>query len=95
MNKLWVVGLVMLLAGCTYEGKSLESYLEEPESIIKDPHYGEYQAKLDALESQYLHKEISYAEYVGKKKELEDIYTKEVRDRNDVISPSEFDIHQP
>ena len=55
-------------------------------SIIKDPHFADYQKKLDKLESQYLNKEISYADYVAKKEELDNVYTKEVQERDEIIS---------
>ena len=82
MKKMIVVLMVFLLMGCA---DKLNSYLDNPETIIQDPHYAEYQAQLDALEHKYLQKEISYAEYLEKKSQLDDTYTKEVKERNEVI----------
>ena len=73
MNKM-IVGFVFLLAaGC--------SYLYDPKTILQDPHYAAYQEKLETLESAYLNNEMTYAEYLEKKKDIDDMYGKEVRDR--------------
>ena len=73
MNKI-LLGIVFLcVAGC--------SYLDDPKTILKDPHYAAYHEKLETLESSYLNNEMAYAEYLQKKKDIEDMYGKEVRDR--------------
>ena len=82
MKKMIVVLMALLVMGCA---DKLNSYLDDPGTIIQDPHYAEYQAQLDALEHRYLQKEISYAEYLDKKSQLEDTYTKEVNERTEVI----------
>jgi len=74
--------VIFLSTGCA---ERLETYIEEPATIIQDPHFAEYEKKQQALEHQYLQKEITYAQYLEKKGELEDQYTKEVDDRNKVI----------
>ncbi len=81
MRKMIIFFLTLFLMGCSYG----EKLLNEPEAIIKDPHYAQYQEKLDALEKSYLQKEITYAQYLEKKQQLDDIYTKEVRERTEVI----------
>ncbi len=78
-----------LLAGCTYEGKALNEYVEKPQTIITDPQFETYKEKRDELERHYLRKEITYADYVQKTKELDDAYSKEVQKRDAIISPTE------
>ena len=80
-----LMGLIFA-AGCSYKGEDLNTYLENPSQIIKDPHFSHYQEKRDSLESQYLSKEISYADYVKQLEELDDQYSKEVQDRTDIIT---------
>ena len=81
MRKMSIVFLGVLLTGCTYQGKSLESYVYDPASIIQDPHFAGYKEKRDALESQYLRKEISYADYLKQVEELDAKYNGEVKSR--------------
>lgn len=77
MNKM-ILGVIFLLAaGC--------SYLDDPKKILKDQHYVAYQEKLNTLESSYLKNEMTYAEYLEKKKDIDDMYTKEVQDRTAAI----------
>ncbi len=64
--------------GCTYG----QDYLNDPPSLIRDPHFTEYKAKRDDLELKYLHKEITYAEYVKGKDAFDATYDKEVQERN-------------
>lgn len=85
MKKTVTLLLLLLCVGCSYEGKTFEDYMDDPKSIIKDPHYGSYQSKRDALESRYLHKEITYPEYKEKLKELDDKYSREVEERTRII----------
>ena len=79
-----VLCCAVFLAGCTYEG-NLDNFLEDPRSIIQDPHFTDYQEKRDQLESDYLNKKITYVEYVEGMDELDAIYTKEVKERESVI----------
>ena len=73
---------ILLFSGCAYEGPGLTQYLEDPSSIVKDPHFAEYQTNLDNLEHLYLTDQVTYADYVKQKTELEDTYTQEVNERN-------------
>ncbi|MBF0532793.1 MAG: hypothetical protein HQL23_06825 [Candidatus Omnitrophica bacterium] len=77
----WIL-LLILLAGCTYEGKRLGDYISDPVSVIEDPHYSGYQAKRNQLERDYLNKKINFADYTAKVKELDEKYAKEVLDRD-------------
>ncbi len=80
--KRWVIvfGLVAM-AGCS----QLEGYVENPPSMLRDPHFAQYQEKQENLEKAFLHKEMSYSDYLQKKKQLEDQYTKEIEQRRDLI----------
>ncbi|HBG61459.1 MAG: hypothetical protein A2Y03_01455 [Omnitrophica WOR_2 bacterium GWF2_38_59] len=81
-----LVILAMILVGCSYQGQKLSSYFENPRSIIKDPHFTSYKEKRDALESQYLQRDITYADYVQGMDELDESYAKEVQERDAKIS---------
>lgn len=81
-------GLLLLCAltllGCTYG----QDYLKNPETIIRDPHFSAYKQKRDDLESAYLRKEITYAEYIEQRDRLDEIYAREVQERNaKIMSP--------
>ena len=84
-------GMIMLifaaaLAGCSVGQEKAELYLDNPEYIIKDHDFSDYKDKLDKLESSYLAKEMTYAEYLEKKEDLDKMYDKSVKDRNQKIS---------
>jgi hypothetical protein len=83
-NIAWIV-MIVVLFGCTYKGEKLETYVDEPATILKDPHFGHYKEERDALESQYLKKEIDYAVYTQKVEELDAKYNKEVDQRNTIL----------
>jgi len=83
-KNLLFISLVMLF-GCTY-GKG---YMEHPETFLRDPHFAEYKDKRDVLESSYLRKEITYAEYIERKEKLGNKYDQEVKERNAVIMSDE------
>ncbi len=85
-----LIVLTVLLVGCAYKGQqALETYIDEPETILRDPHFTNYQEASDHLESEYLKKTITYAEYVEKKKELDDKYAKEVHERDSIVAPGQ------
>ena len=81
MKKYSIFLLGVLLVGCTYQGKDLESYVNDPASIIQDPHFAGYKEKRDAVESQYLRKQISYADYKKQLEEIDSKYNNEVKSR--------------
>lgn len=79
MRILLIFLLVIFLTGCTYdEAKRLTTFME-------DPHYAQYKKQLDSLEKSYLDKEISYAEYLRRKEQIDEQYTKEVQKRERII----------
>lgn len=85
MKKGFILLLFMCIVGCSNGGADFANYLENPRELIRDPHYSQYKADRDALESQYLHKEITYAEYMEQVRIIDDNYTKEVDERTHII----------
>ena len=83
MKKLMGLFLILALAGCA---QSLSEYMEQPQTILRDPHYAKYQESLRAIEHQYLLDEIDYATYLQKKRELDDRYAQEVQEREKKLS---------
>ena len=85
-KKMLLLFLALVLVGCTYAGeRELSDYIDEPATIVQDPHFGNYKGKLDALEKEYLEKKITYAQYLEQKTVLDDQYNKEVAQRNQKI----------
>ena len=82
MRRIVLCYLVLLTAGCSNGAEHLKTLIQDP---LRDPHYAEYQQKTAELESIYLGKKITYAEYVEQKKGLDDQYEKEVKERNEKI----------
>ena len=66
-----------------------QDYLKQPHSLIRDPHFTGYKQSRDELESSYLKKEITYAEYIEQKTEMDNKYTKEVQKRNSIIEATD------
>lgn len=85
MKKSLLLICVLVLFGCTYG----RDYLENPSSFIRDPHFTAYKKDRDDLERTYLHKEITYAEYIEKKNKIDEQYSKEVQERNSKVIFSE------
>ena len=81
---------IILLAALLFVGtgcaERLHSYIEHPESFVKDPHFAEYKESLDHIERQYLNHEITYAQYLEEKQQLDDKYDYEVKERDDKIA---------
>lgn len=80
---------IMFAAGC--------ATVDPMDDIIRDKQFHEYKSDLDQLESQYLQKQITYAEYLDKKKIVEETYQKEIDDRrqsiqsmNEPVAPGEM-----
>ena len=86
MRKHILIFIFLFLVGCTYKGQNLETYLDNPGTIVQDPHFAQYQEKRDELESQYLKKKITYAEYIEQRNKLDDMYAKEVKERDNKIN---------
>ena len=78
---LLITALLICVVGCQYSGPGLKGYLDDPSTILEDPLSVQHQDQLDDLESSYLKKEISYAEYIEQKQRLENDFVRDVRKR--------------
>ena len=78
MRKSIVILALFFLVGCSYGTADLKT-------VITDPHYAGYQKQLDDLEHSYLRGDVSYPDYLLKKQQIEDNYTKEVKQREATI----------
>jgi len=68
--------VVLGLSGCSlWNARSMQDLLE-------DPHYREYLQKQEDLEKQYLEEQITYSDYLKQKKEMDNMYEYEVKERN-------------
>ncbi len=76
---------VALAAGCSFGERPVQSFIENPPKVLRDPAFTEYQEQLEALESRHLAGEISYAEYVAEQKEIQEDYDRQVRHRDIII----------
>jgi len=85
MKKLFLIGLALMILGCSYGGDKIQGYLDEPRTLFEDPVSVEHQQALDDLERVYLRKEITYAQYLEKKKRLEEDYVRDIRGRETMI----------
>jgi len=85
MKKILLILGMIILAGCSYSDTSFQDVVDDPALLLKDPHFANHQEQLDELESSYLRKEISYAQYLEEKKRLNNTYDREVKHRRDVI----------
>jgi len=85
MKKITLLLCMLVLLGCSYG----QDYLRNPSSFIRDPHFTEYKDNRDDLERSYLHKEITYAEYIEQKNKVDEQYTKEVQERNSKVISQE------
>ena len=85
MKKSLLVLCMIVIFGCSYG----QNYLKNPSSFIRDPHFTEYKNNRDDLESSYLSKEITYAEYIEQKDKIDEKYSKEVQERNSKIISQE------
>jgi len=78
---LLIIALLVCAVGCNYNGPGLKGYLDDPSTILEDPLSIDHQQQVDDLESRYLTKEITYAEYVEQKQRLEDDFVRDVHKR--------------
>ena len=85
MKKFIAFLALLICVGCSYEGRTFGDYFDEPGSILRDPHFAKYQEKRDMVESQYLNKKITYAEYKEKLKEIDEKYDREIGERRQII----------
>lgn len=82
MKNVLLLLAVIMSAGCA---ETFQDYLEQPQTILRDPHYAKYQDAQRELEHAYLINEIDYVEYLEKKKDLDERYAREVQDREAIV----------
>lgn len=84
-RRLFIIQLAaILLCGVSCADK-IEKYLDDPKTLLEDPVSVNHQQALDDLERSYLRKEMTYAEYLQQKKQIEDAYTLQVEKRQQII----------
>ena len=76
---------IVALFGCSYTEKAIQNYWEKPETLLKDPHFAEYQAKREHLESKHLNQEITYEEYYERLNALEKKYERDIQRREGIV----------
>jgi hypothetical protein len=79
MKNMFILLLVLLASGCAETHQRIDTIVDDPAAILQDPGFANYEQKLNALEKKYLQKEITYAEYLEEKKEIENNYEREVK----------------
>lgn len=79
MKNILVVFLVVFFAGCAETSQRIDSIVDDPGTIFQDPGFAAYEQELNTLEKQYLQKEITYAQYLEGKKQLEENYERDVK----------------
>ncbi len=77
MNRFILLVGILFVTGC--------SSIDPVKNIIRDPQFTDYQTTMDQLEKDYLHKKISYADYLTKKKHVEEEYQMHADSRREVI----------
>lgn len=85
MKNYLIIISFLVLAGCSYEGEKISTYLKKPETFIKDPHYKKYKESLADAETLYIQKEITFAEYNKQKKAINEKYEAEIQARQKSI----------
>jgi len=65
------------------------------ETLIQDDAFHEYEQKLDSVEKAYLDKQITYAEYLEQRREIEDEYARDVQPEREAVSDSGRIINNP
>ncbi len=84
MKKLFLcIGAIVLL-GCG--SQKIKAYIDDPKTLLADPLTVDLKANMAELERSYAKGEITYADYLEKKKILEDDYTKQVNKRTNWIN---------
>lgn len=79
-----LAGVVFFTAfGCS--GERILTIMDEPVKLFEDPLSVDYQNDLDTLERRYIRKEISYVDYLEKKRRIEDDYARQVQKRRDTV----------
>lgn len=75
MKNITILFFLFCVCGCT----SLDA--DKVNTWVTDSHYARYQEKINALEKNYLEEKITYSRFLEKKKELDEQYDFEVKER--------------
>ena len=78
MKTIIILSFCALLMGCSY---GIEDYINDPRTILSDPLTVDHRQAVNDLERSYLRKEMTYAEYLHEKKEIEEDYARDVQKR--------------
>lgn len=77
MKKIAAIGLVVFLCGCAYGTRDIEDI----KTFVTDQEYARYKARLDGLETSYLSGQITYAQYLDQKKQVQENYDSDIKRR--------------
>lgn len=78
--------VVLLLAAVCLSFTGCSGNLE---TLVQDPAFRNYEKEMDAAEKAYLNKEISYAEYLERRREIEEEYARDVQPEREAVSASD------
>lgn len=78
MKRITALCLMLLIFGCSYG-------THEIKTLVTDQQYVDYKGKLDSVEKSYLNGEITYAQYLNKKAQIQDDYDRVIKDRQEKI----------
>ncbi len=82
---LFLVCVMLIGSGCSSGERPVQSFIENPPTVLKDTAFTQYQEELNDVESRYLAGEIDYAQYMAEKKEIEHEYDRKVQHRDSII----------
>ncbi|MDP2653010.1 MAG: hypothetical protein Q8Q08_03155 [Candidatus Omnitrophota bacterium] len=85
MRYLMLTVVLLAAAGCASGTERLQTIMDDPSAILADPDFAQYQEQSDALESRYLRKDITYAEYLERKKQLDEQYAGHVQKQRETV----------
>lgn len=77
MNRFVICAGLLFIVGCSSQGTIKD--------IIRDQQFSGYKVELEQLEKDYLQKKISYAEYLDKKKHVEEQYQRKIDTREQLL----------
>jgi len=77
----------LLVSACSYGEQRIQKVMDDPIELLKDPLTVEHKQAMTDLEQAYLNEDITYAEYLEQKKQLEEDYTRQVQKREAWIEP--------
>ena len=86
MKRLLLMMCMIALAGCSsYGADQVRVFINDPPGLLKDQEYAQYRKDLNEAERQYLNKEITYAQYLEEKKDIENGYSQQIQERQESL----------